>query len=286
VAFGDSTIDAGNLALADGGTFPVSPPYFGGRFSNGPTWVERLASDLGTAAPTPSLAGGTDYAFAGASTGLDGLSAVGTPNVGTQISSYLGDHHQFQANQLIVLAAGANDLLAGEKPSVPASNLEQEITAMAQAGGRTFLVANTYPLGDTPQGRSQGANVMHALNVATAQFNQRLAVAEDRLERTLGITIVRLDVAGFVSEATDDPAAFGFQNATDQALDAPLGQPGPVVPNPDQYLWWDQLHLTAVANRMVGDLAAAAVEQRCAPQDSLTSAELDASLCAPAAPGP
>ena len=146
---------------------------------------------------------------------------------------------------------------------------------MAQAGGRTFLVANVYPLGDTPLGRSQGPQAVHALNVATAQFNHRLALAEDRLERTLGITIIRLDVAGFVSEATDHPTEFGFQNVTGQALDAPFGQSGPVAPNPDQYLWWDQLHLTGAANRMVGDLAAVAVEQRCAPEDSRTPAELD-----------
>jgi phospholipase/lecithinase/hemolysin len=278
VAFGDSTVDAGNFALADGGTFPVSPPYLGGRFSNGPMWVERLAADLGMPALTPSLAGGTDYAFGAAYTRLDGLSDAGTPNIGTQISSYLGTHQQFQANQLIVMAGGANDLLAGAKPSVPASNLEQEITAMAQAGGRTFLVANGYPLGDTPQARSQGADAMHALNVATAQLNQRLAVAEDRLERSLGITIIGLDVAGFVSAATDHPAEFGLQNATGQALDAPFGQSGLVVPNPDQYLWWDQLHMTAAANRMVGALAAAAVVQRCAPQDSCTPAALDTNL--------
>jgi phospholipase/lecithinase/hemolysin len=280
VAFGDSTIDAGNFGLADGGTFPVSPPYLGGRFSNGPMWVERLAADLGMPALTPSLAGGTDYAFGAAYTRLDGLSDAGTPNIGTQISTYLGTHHQFQANQLLVIAGGANDLLAGEKPSVPASNLEQEITAMAQAGGLTFLVANVYPLGDTPQARSQGADVMHALNVATAQFNHRLAEAEDQLERRLGITIIRLDVAGFVSAATDHPAELGFQNVTGQALEAPFGQSGPVVPNPDQYLWWDQLHMTRAANRMVGDLAAVAVVQRCAPEDSHTLAELDSS------PGP
>ena len=91
VAFGDSYVDTGNLFVATGGTFPASPPYFSGRFSNGPLWVERLATDLALPAPTPSLAGGTDYAWAGAETALGGLSTVGTPNVGTQISSYLRD---------------------------------------------------------------------------------------------------------------------------------------------------------------------------------------------------
>ena len=45
-AFGDSLSDAGNLYFADGGTAPVSPPYYAGHFSNGPTWVEDLSQML------------------------------------------------------------------------------------------------------------------------------------------------------------------------------------------------------------------------------------------------
>src|SRR5262245_37490212 len=47
VVFGDSLSDTGNVftvtepVLAE--AIPVSPPYFQGRFSNGPVWVERLA---------------------------------------------------------------------------------------------------------------------------------------------------------------------------------------------------------------------------------------------------
>ena len=58
--FGDSYCDVGNLFLADGGTFPISPPYFHGRFSNGLLWDEHVAGAFGLPL-TPSLAGGTDY---------------------------------------------------------------------------------------------------------------------------------------------------------------------------------------------------------------------------------
>jgi hypothetical protein len=105
---------------------------------------------------------------------------------------------------------------------------------------RLAAAGNAYPLGDAPQARSQGVDVVPAFDVATAQVIHRLAEAEGRLERSLGITI-RLDVAAFVSEATGHPAEFGFQDVTGQAL----------APNPD-------------------------VEQRCAPEDSRTPADLDA----------
>lgn len=44
--FGDSLSDTGNGYTASGGTFPPSP-YQDGRFSDGPLWVEYLASGLG-----------------------------------------------------------------------------------------------------------------------------------------------------------------------------------------------------------------------------------------------
>ena len=42
VVFGDSLSDTGNFFLASGGAV-AGPPYFEGRFSDGPVWVEVLA---------------------------------------------------------------------------------------------------------------------------------------------------------------------------------------------------------------------------------------------------
>ena len=45
--FGDSLSDTANLdAITDGFLPATSPPYFQGRFSNGPLWVQTLASFL------------------------------------------------------------------------------------------------------------------------------------------------------------------------------------------------------------------------------------------------
>ena len=67
IVFGDSYNDVGNLtALAAkyGFVYPP-PPYYPGHFSNGPIWIEDVASDW-KLPMLPSSAGGTDYAFAGA----------------------------------------------------------------------------------------------------------------------------------------------------------------------------------------------------------------------------
>ena len=83
VAFGDSLIDTGNCSSSPHGhpPAPTSPAA-----SNGPVWVEYLAGRLGIAAPTPSLTGGTDYAWGGAETGF-GLSVAGTQNINSQVES-------------------------------------------------------------------------------------------------------------------------------------------------------------------------------------------------------
>ena len=68
--FGDSYSDVGNIFIATGGAKPA-PPYYKGRFSNGPIWIDHLAGAYGLTV-TPSLKGGTDYAFGGAEvTGLE-----------------------------------------------------------------------------------------------------------------------------------------------------------------------------------------------------------------------
>src|SRR3954453_14055346 len=141
VAFGDSLSDVGNTYLAAGiPNYPVNPAP--GHSSNGPIWLEYLANRLGIAAPTPSLAGGTDNAWGGAQTG-DGLSFMGTPNIGLQLSTYLAAN-TLNAHQLITVWGGANDFLnAGQtNPLVPVANLVSEITTLAGAGGKLFMVPN------------------------------------------------------------------------------------------------------------------------------------------------
>ncbi len=65
-SFGDSLSDVGNVYLATGQ--PASP-YVNGQYSNGPVWVQDLATKMGLPALTPSSVGGNDYAWGGATTG-------------------------------------------------------------------------------------------------------------------------------------------------------------------------------------------------------------------------
>lgn len=258
VIFGDSLSDVGNVHAATGGANPSSPPYFGGRFSNGPIWVEFLASNLGLPAPTPSVLGGSDYAFGGAETG-SGLSLSGTPNMSVQMASYLATHSPTDS-ELFVLWGGANDFFSGETDiQVPVTNLSNQITTLATAGATTFLVANLPPLGQTPAIISVNNPVVQgAFDAASVEFNLLLSAQLDRLESDLGVTIYRFDVHDLFTRAIANPAEFGLTNVTDPALD-PLT--GIVVANPDEYLFWDSVHPTTAVHAIMGREAALAVPE-------------------------
>ena len=117
--FGDSLSDAGNVYLATtapGSPFPPQPvaPYVNGQFSNGPIWVEDLSARLGLGPVLPALAGGTDYAFGGATTGYPATlsSTLPVPTLAQQVGLFLSAVSGLAPpSALYTVWAGSNDLL-------------------------------------------------------------------------------------------------------------------------------------------------------------------------------
>ena len=196
VAFGDSLTDTGNFYALTGNQVPASPPYYNGRFSNGPLWIDQLAKWLGLPTPVASSQRGQDYAYADAETGLGfgptAIPGLTVPNIGTQINSYLSDNTP-DSSQLFVVWGGANDFFYGQTdPNVPVSNLKDDITTLANAGAKEFLVGNLPLLGETPLFR--GTPLRMPLDYLTLAFNSLLNTTLDQLETDLGINIHRLDI--------------------------------------------------------------------------------------------
>ncbi len=239
-----------NTYLAAG--IPPSPPYYQGHYSNGPIWLEYLANSLGVAAPTASLAGGTDYAWGGAETG-SGLSYEGTPNIGSQISTYLASNTPL-STQLITIWGGANDFLNGgvTNPAVPVANLISEITTLAAAGGKQFLVPNLPLLGDLPATNTLPQANRDALNFLTLTFDSMLYSQLNQLQGKLGITMHQVDIDSVFQNIIANPGAYGLTNVTDSAIaDGNLSGQG--------YLFWDTVHPTTVIQALIGATAFATV---------------------------
>lgn len=256
VVFGDSLSDTGNVYLATGGAIPPAPPYFGGRFSNGPVWVEHLAERLGAEAPKPSLAGGTNYAFGGAETG-GGIGVVGSPGLLDQVGMYLSGNTP-REDQLFVYWAGANDFLiaGGSDTGAAAENVEAGLRALADAGAKRILVPNMPDLTRLPGASlppSEFLRTPENVGERSAGFNAALDASLDELEAEYAdVELIRFDAAGLLDSMIDDPQRYGFTNATVPYLANPDG-------NPDDDLWYDTVHATTRTHRILADAAYAAV---------------------------
>ena len=258
VSFGDSLSDVGNDYIASGGTQPSpAADYSNGRFTNGGNWLDYLAHDLGVAAPVASLAGGSDYAFGGASTGSGTTTYApgeAVPNVGTQIAMYLSTNTP-TSGELFTIWAGANNLLIGNQtnPLVPAQDIANEITTLAQAGAKQFLVPNLPLLGEIPAASGYTAAQQQALNAWSIGFNQALQSEATMLSASLGVQIHLVNIQGLFQQVLANPANFGFTNVTGSAINSSL--------NGNGYLFWDQEHPTTAADALIAEVAAQSVPE-------------------------
>jgi len=245
--FGDSYCDVGNIYSLTGGLEPLSPPYYHGRFSNGPIWVEHVASALGLPM-LPAVQGGTDYAFGGAWATQPQKTAVGTiPDVPEQTALYLSQHGgKADPNALYILEGGGNDIVgnlgAGGAPPEQlgleiALALSESELVLRRAGARHFLIPDLFNVGLLPVAQANAAYA-NAASTATNQFLDELLAAESFIE---GIKILRLNVYALYSAIQADTGHFGFTNVTSPCVN-PVTEA--VCADPDHTLFWDTYHPT------------------------------------------
>jgi outer membrane lipase/esterase len=267
IVFGDSLSDVGNVFLLSGGTIPPDPPYFQGRFSNGPVWVEGLASYLGKT-EAPSLLGGTDFAFGGARIATGGP----VPPLAAQLGMYLAlTGGVADPNALYVLWGGGNDLRNAAQQvglglitplqavltmQAAATDLGGIIATLAADGARQFLVANLPNIGRTPEAEAAGAAAVALTTALSVAFDTALAAVLDALALNPLLDIDRLDTFSLIESIVGNPGAFGFSNVTDACFNGVS-----VCFDPEQYLFWDSIHPTGHGHRLVASAAANAVPE-------------------------
>lgn len=253
--FGDSLSDSGNAFRATG--IPPSPPYFQGRLSNGPVWVEYLAEDLGL---SPSQQ--TNYAFLGATTGSTNTTIPVLSGLQQQLDTFKATNTQADPNALYVVWAGANDYLGGgvTDPSVPVTNLSTTVSSLAGYGAENILVANLPDLGNLPA-TNRDVQTASLLNTLTGAHNLGLSASLNSLSQTTDANIIPLDVNFLFNRAIAAPAEFGFTNVTDACL--LVG-----CTNPNEYIFWDELHPTTGVHKILGEAAFSALEAKSVPEPS------------------
>lgn len=270
--FGDSFSDTANVFNATAGAIPPSPIYFNGRFSNGPVWVEYLATKLGL-----NVNPGTNFAFGGATTGFENLGIAVLPGLQQQINDFTAANKSADPNALYIVWAGTNDYLEYffakiPNPTESVANLSAAVTSLAAVGAQNIMIVNLPDLGKFPVtgGDSQIAGV---LNILTNAHNSGLTTTLNFLSQELSpdINIIPLDVNSLFNRVIADPSGFGFTNVTNSCIGdlsvVPINVPTqPVACTPDKFLFWDQVHPTTASHKLIGDFAFLALKPTSVPE--------------------
>jgi len=275
VLFGDSLSDTGNVrartsAKSSGAIDYPSHTfnYDNGRFTNDTdtdpashtylgVWHEQLARTfLGLPAASNSLGGGVNYAFGGATT-MNGTHeevektpvadiTITIDDMGKQMDDYFANH-VFDPNALFIVWGGSNDIRNDDTSAnviATVGRVDNLVSRLATAGARYILVPNVGPIGDTPRyfGTLKGATA----NQASAEYRKELAASLQALQSTLasqGFTpaIYRVDEWADTVRVFSNGPRFGFTNLTNPAQDNSSA-------NPDQYIFWDDLHPTTAGH--------------------------------------
>lgn len=252
--FGDSLSDSGNLFALTGGTNPPSPPYFNGRVSNGPVWVENLAPAIGF-----DYVPQTNFAIAGAESG-----ALAPIDVLNQINGFIGAGGTVPSGALTIVWAGNNDFLrnAATTPSsvLTASvvgNIGTAIGTLNAFGADTFLIPNLPKFGNSPGGAATGLG--DSLNALASFYNTNLHEGLIGLESSLGVRIMIMDIEGLFDDAIANPGVYGFSNVTIPCLDGTAQPTGacPTEAAADAALFWDAIHPTRATHLVVSEFAQA-----------------------------
>jgi outer membrane lipase/esterase len=277
--FGDSLSDSGNNGIVTG--FPSgvpqpipndfyipSLPYTpAGTYTNGSVWATSFAAGLGLSA-TPSLAGGTNFAFGGARTLLDGPSSGFPFSATTQVGQFLGATGGVApADALYVVAVGGNDARdalqsLGANPTLSqivttisaassqyAINVGNIVDTLQAAGAQNIVVWNSPNLGAAPAVLGQGASAVGLATLLSQNMNDALAY---RLSFESGVMM--FDIFGLVSQVVADPAAFGLTNVTNACVTG-------LCLDPASYLFWDGIHPSAAGHAIIANAMLMAIPE-------------------------
>lgn len=292
--FGDSLSDTGNVRDQTFGLFPQSPPYYQGRFSNGPVWVEELGNKLGLTPtrytqgfPGNSPSEGVNFAFGGATTGNNNVVNIPflpLPGLQTEIDYFKNglatSGKSANPDALYVVWAGGNDYLLGgaTNPTQPVVNLATALTSLFNLGARNFLVPNLPDLGNTPVGLSRGSDVSNGLNQLSVGHNAGLAQTVNNLSQSLtGINLISVDVNSLFDSAIANPSQYGFTNVTQPCLtnfQNPVDFIYNVCARPNEYLFWDEFHPTTAGHKLVAESAYLALSSKSVPEPTASFAIL------------
>lgn len=244
-AIGDSLFDGGDQDTAVVsyyklfGTGLTDPPYSHFRFTNGPTAIEYFATELGLNSP----ASFQNFAVGGAT----------TADMLTFMTSYLNTLPSIDAGHLYVLDGGGNGIETFSAQD-SAQNIIDMVALLHSKGATDFLVLGLPALVDAPRFSAAAPGVVQFLKDYTRDYNDYLVAGLAGLGLPTTANLIYFDTKTELENGMASAVSNGFTNLTDACYDGAT-----VCANPDQYLFWDDLHMTTKVHEYLGQRLFAAI---------------------------
>ena len=214
---GDSLSDAGNVYRLPFSDIPESPPYWRGRFSNGPVWADRVVDRFRDAdLPTGNHAWGGSNVVGG---GID------VPDLAMQGRRYRSlPDDRVGDRPLVAIWSGGNDVLdmagsSGVRRAARgvAERLGEVASDLRRSGTRDFVILNLPDIGAVPKFGDDPADGRSATR-ATKAFNRELDVQIAAL-RDDGARVRKVNVYGLFNDLLEHPRRYGVRDTTTPCLD-------------------------------------------------------------------
>jgi phospholipase/lecithinase/hemolysin len=271
VVLGDSLSDNGNLYKLY--KIPSSPPYFEGRFSNGPIWAELLADSYYPENGNSHL---FDMAFGGAAIAEDEDDAIFSLKF--EIDTYLGAHQaKADKDSLFVIWIGGNNYLmtpsdVDETLGFVNRGIRNGVKKLIDAGAKHIMLINLPDLGMAPlssefYSEKNAVTVKDQLSFYCKRHNELLLQTYNELKQANPeIELLHFDAGSKFKEIMAAPQNYGIENTTDACYSAKfekttnnlilalastekLKREGSC----DSYLFFDAVHPSAKAHKMIAN---------------------------------
>lgn len=227
VVFGDSLSDNGNLYEYMKHDLPLSPPYYKGRFTNGPVWVELLTKAY---YPNDAEAHLLDYAFGGAGVLEEEQDDGVLFTLRREVDSYFLSHHdKADDSSLYIIWMGANNYLGAPEDEdaavkVVITGIAHDVQRLVDKGAKHIMVVNLPDLGRTPAARDFDA--VDVLTSLSQKHNEKLAERIEQFKQSHpDVQWFLFDVGEILDDMMASPESYGFTNTTDTCYEEMIDTP-------------------------------------------------------------
>jgi thermolabile hemolysin len=250
VLFGDSYTDTGNVYQMSRWKWPLSPPYFRGRYCNGPNWVDQL-----------KVPGILNYAYGGATTdnnvvqGSAAFNSYLVPGVRQQIELYRNRTSVSQidfARTLYILWAGGNDLLF--KPTITppeiAASLLNSVKDLLATGATNILVFNQIPAQYIPA--AQALAPASVLGQLTAWFNTVLTSSLNAIQQNNTQAAIKVfDIHSLITKVVISKSDYFTNSTTNCWNPVNISTVLQLCKTPDKFVFLDKIHFTFSVHELI-----------------------------------